>query len=154
MATLEEMEKRLAELESIEAIRKLKGRYTQIVDGFLDEPFESCFTENGVWDLGPAGSYVGRKAIGEIFKKVPEFQPFAIHYFVEADISVDGDKATGTWFMWEPATEGDGKAVWSAGVEYEKYERVNGEWLISELKLTSVFRTPYEQGWHKQRYTM
>ena len=50
------------------------------------------------------------------------------------------------------ATQGDGRAVWTAGIEEEIYEKVNGEWLISELKLTGIFRTPYEEGWHKVRF--
>ena len=150
--TIEELEKRLEKLETIDAIKRLKAKYAQIVDGFSTQPFEDCFTENGVWDLGPSGIVKGRKAIGELFKKMPELQPFSIHYFVQADIEVQGDKAVGKWYMWLPATLGDGRAVWSTGIEDEKYEKVNGEWLISELKLTPIFRTPYEEGWHKVKF--
>ena len=150
--TIEELEKRIEKLEAIDDIKRLKSKYAQIVDGFSDQPFEECFTEDGVWNIGPAGVVRGREAIRELFKKIPEVQPFSVHYFVQADIQVQGDKAVGKWYEWMAATQGDGRAVWTAGIEEEKYEKVNGEWLISELKLTGIFRTPYEEGWHKVRF--
>ena len=148
--SLEEMEKRLQKLEAIDEIKRLKAKYSQIVDGLSKEKFEECFTEDGVWDLGPAGIVKGRKAIAEMFKTVPQFQTFSVHYFVQPEIIVDGNKATGKWYMWLPATQADGVAVWSTGYEDEKYEKVNGKWLIKELKLTPIFRAPFEEGWHKK----
>ena len=152
MATIEELEKRLEKLEAIDDIERLKSKYAQIVDGLSDRSFEECFTEDAVWDLGEAGKVQGRKAIGELFKKVPEVQPFSVHYFVQAEIEVNGDKAVGTWYEWLAATQGDGRAVWTAGIENEEYRKVDGQWLISALKLTSIFRTPYEEGWHKKKF--
>ena len=55
--------------------------------------------------------------------------------------------------MWLPATKGDGGAIWAAGYEDDVYEKVNGRWLISKIKLTRCFRTPYEEGWHKKKFT-
>ena len=81
-----------------------------------------------------------------------KMQPFAVHYFVQADIEVRGDQAVGKWYEWLTATQADGRAVWTAGIEDEKYRKVNGEWLISETKLTPIFRTPYEEGWHKVKF--
>ncbi len=152
VATVKELEERLYKLEAVDEIKRLKSRYAQIVDKFSKEPFENCFTEDGVWDLGPTGSVKGRKAIGEFFKKVPEFMPFSFHYFLSGDIIVDGDKATGQWYMLQTAIVKGGRGLWLAAVEYEKYQRVKKQWLISELKLTSVFRTPYAEGWHKTRF--
>ena len=152
MATIEELERRLEKLEAIDDIKRMKSRYAQIVDGFSNEPFEECFTEDGVWDLGPAGKVKGRKAIRELFEKLPEVQPFSIHYFVQAEIEVEGDTAVAKWYEWLAATQGDGRAVWTAGIEEEKYKKINGKWLIAELKLTPIFRTPYEEGWHKVKF--
>jgi len=153
MATIEELEKRLEKLEAIDDIKRLKAKYAQIVDGLSDLSFEECFTEDAVWDLGAAGKVQGRKAIGELFRKVPEVQPFSVHYFVQAELEVHGNEAVGKWYEWLAATQGDGRAVWTAGIEEEEYRKVNGHWLISALKLTSIFRTPYEEGWHKVRFT-
>ena len=152
--SLEELERRLQVLEDVEAIRKLKARYSQVLDGFSKENVETLFTEDGVWDLDQRGRFVGRQAIKEFSKKLPEALPFCVHYFVQPTIVVEGQRAKGRWYMLVPATKGDGGAIWSAGLEDDEYEKVNGEWLISKLKLTSIFRTPYEEGWHKKRQVL
>jgi hypothetical protein len=151
---LNEIEKRIEVLEDIEAIKRLKSHYAQITDDFLNDDIEKLFTENAILDLTPRGIFKGREAIKEFFKKIPEFQPFSIHYFILPDIKIEGEKAQGRWYMWLPATKGDGGAIWVAGYEDDIYEKVNGEWLISKVKLTRCFRTPYEQGWQKMRFVI
>jgi ketosteroid isomerase-like protein len=148
----EELKRQIQVLGDLEAIRQLKARYAQVVDGFLNQDIEKLFTEDAVLDFTPRDILKGRQAIKEFFRKIPEFQPFSIHYFVLPDIKVEGEKAQGRWYMWLPATKGDGSAIWVAGYEDDMYVKVDGEWLISEVKLTRCFRTPYEEGWHKKRF--
>lgn len=150
--TLQELEKRIRVLEDIEAIKRLKSRYAQIVDGSSPEDIGKIVTENAAFNYGQLGSLKGRKAISDYFKKYPEIRPFRVHYFSQPDITIKGEEAYGRWYMWVPCSTGDGRALWSSGFEEEKYERVNGEWLIAELNLTSNFRTTYEEGWHKVRF--
>jgi|GEM_PF-5974273 len=59
--------------------------------------------------------------------------------------------ATGKWYLFQPATLKGDIGVWGSGLEYDKYRKVNGEWLISEMKLEIFFMTSYEQGWHKMK---
>jgi hypothetical protein len=42
-------------------------------------------------------------------------------------------------------------AVWIAGLEYDKYRKVNGKWLMSEMRLKLFILSPYEKGWGKVR---
>jgi hypothetical protein len=150
--SLQELEKRIRALEDVEAIKRLKSRYAQIVDGPSPGDIGKLVTEEAVFDYGPLGAVRGRKAISDYFRKYPEIRPFRVHYFSQPDLTVEGDTAHGRWYMWVPCSTGDGRALWSSGVEDEKYEKVNGEWLIAELKLTSNFRTTFEEGWHKKRF--
>ncbi len=150
--SLEELEKRIRVLEDIEAIKQLKSRYSQIVDGSSPEEIERLVTEDAFFDYGQVGTLKGRKAITEFFKKYPEVRPLRVHYFSQPDIQIEGDEAYGRWYMWCPCSSGDGRALWSSGFQEDKYKRVNGEWLIAGLKLTSNFRTTYEEGWHKRRF--
>jgi len=32
-----------------------------------------------------------------------------------------------------------------------KYRKIEGQWLQSEMRLEIFFLTPYEEGWHKTR---
>ena len=118
---MEEIDRRLSVLEDLECIKRLKARYAHILDGFSDENIENVFTDDGIWDLGPRGVYRGKGAIAEFFKKIPEIQPFSVHYFVQPEIEVDGEKAKGRWYMWLPATRSNNRAVWSAGIEDDEY---------------------------------
>ena len=149
--SLEDLEKRIQILEDIEAIKRLKSRYSQVVDKFRPGGVEELVTEDVVFDFGPLGEIKGRKAIADFFQKYPEIRPFSIHYFSQPEITVDGDVAYGRWYMWCPCTSGEGDALWSSGYQDDKYERVKGEWLIAGVKLTSCFRTTFEEGWHKKK---
>ena len=164
MNKLEELEKRIQGLEDLEAIKKLKARYAQLADekysdgmpkgekdleGIANE-MTQLFTEDAVWDGGRFGGILkGRKEIYKRFKGA-NFN-FAIHYFVMPHITINGDRAKGRWYMWEAATLTDGTPVWIAGFEDDEYTKINGQWLMSYLKFTLVFLTPYHQGWFQKK---
>ena len=151
--TIEDLAKRVQILEDIEAIKRLKARYAQACDSnYNPDEMVKIFTEDAVWDGGADfGVHRGRKEIKEFFKKVSGDLVFAIHYFMSPSITIEGNKANGRWYLWQAATLKGNKAVWLAGFEDDKYEKINNAWFQSEMKLTLLFMTPYEQGWHKKR---
>jgi ketosteroid isomerase-like protein len=150
MATLEE---RIQRLEDIEAIKNLKARYAAVCDDqYNPEEAIKLFTEDAVWDGGEDfGVHKGREAIKEFFAGVSENLIFAVHYFLQPIIKVNenGETASAKWYLWQAATMRDGTAVWVSGLEHDKYRKINGQWLMSEMKLDLFFMTPYEDGWHK-----
>jgi hypothetical protein len=150
MATLEE---RIQRLEDIEAIKKLKARYAAVCDDkYNPEEAIKLFTEDAVWDGGEDfGVHKGTDAIKEFFADVSRNLTFAVHYFLQPNIKVNenGETASAKWYLWQAATTGDGAAVWVSGLEHDKYRKINGQWLMSEMKLELFFMTPYEDGWHK-----
>ena len=149
--SLEELEKRVRVLEDLEAIKKLKARYGQVCDnGYDADELAAMFTEDALFLLTEKGETQkdkGRDAIRQRFKVMPQRIAFADHHFVSPIIELKGDKAEASWLMWTPATLADGKCVFGAGVERDKYEKVNGKWLISETHLEIFFRAPYGDGW-------
>jgi hypothetical protein len=68
-------------------------------------------------------------------------------------IEVKGDQATGSWYLFQPATlaEGD-QAVWLAARYEEEYVKLGGEWKFKHLKVFPSFLTPYEQGWVQKKF--
>ena len=153
MASLEELEKRVQALEDLEAIKKFKAFYAKACDDkYNPELMMEVFTEDAVWDGGKEfGVYRGRKEIYDFFKQVSESIVFAVHYFIAPNITVEGNKAHGRWYLWQACTFKDNKAVWLAAFEDDKYEKIDGRWWQKEMKLTLLFETPYEEGWHKKR---
>ena len=164
VAALRALEARVRTLEDAEAIRRLKARYAERVDaryadGRIAEPaaveelarqIAALFTEDAVWDGGPAlGLCRGRDAIRERMAK-PTLH-FSWHYFVKPRIEVDGDRATGRWDLLAPCTTSDDRPMWMAGVEDDVYRRVGGEWLHASMKLRVVFMAPHDRGWAKRK---
>ncbi len=151
---LEDLAARVQTLEDIEAIKKLKARYCEAADRRSEEAFLGCFTADATWEGGSFGSYQGRDAIQKLFRAIPDALSFAIHYVMNPQIEVDGDRATGRWYLLEPCTmlEGGEQAVWGAAYYEETYVRTEDGWKIATLDLSQQFWSPFEHGWAKQRF--
>jgi len=66
---------------------------------------------------------------------------------------VDGDAATGTWYLFQPCTYAEGnQAVWGSARYDEEYVRVDGQWMFKHLTLTSHFWTPFDKGWVETQF--
>ena len=87
-----DLEQRIAQLEDIEAIKKLKASYCLHVDHANEEGWVSLFTEDAVWDSDKFGRFDGREAIRGLFRNIPEMLHFAIHYVMNPIIEVNGDQ--------------------------------------------------------------
>jgi hypothetical protein len=168
MPTLEKLSAELAALrarvertEAALAIQNLKARYAQLVDeryvrgsvasseivAARAEAIAALFTEDGVWDGGPAlGISRGRAEIAARLR-APTLQ-FSWHFFLKSRIDVQApDRATARWDILSPCTTPDGKPQWMVGFEDDDYALVSGEWLHAHMKLTAVFMAPHETGW-------
>jgi ketosteroid isomerase-like protein len=151
----DDLAKRLQVLEDREAIRDLKALYAEICDDkYNPDRMMKLFTEDAIWDGGPRlGRYEGKEAMRKFFSDVSKNIVFAVHYFVQPTrLMVKGNTATGSWYLWQACTMGDGRAIWLAGIEDEIYRKVKGKWLFKEIKLNLLFATPYEVGWHKDQF--
>jgi hypothetical protein len=172
VSDLEALRKEVADLrarveaaEAVQAIQNLKARYAQLVDeryargklapeekiAAAAEQIAALFTEDGVWDGGPAlGVSTGRAEIAARMR-APTLV-FSWHFFLKPRIHVDGARARARWDILSPCTTKDGKPSWMAGFEDDEYARVGGEWLHTRMKLTTVFLAPHETGWQKIYY--
>ncbi len=164
-ARLRALEARLADVESVQAIERLKARYAELVDrrfsrGRVLEPealarvadqIAELFSEDGVWDGGPAlGVARGRDELRARMRQ-PTLR-FSWHYFLKPRIEVAGDRATGRWDILSPCTTQDGRPHWMAGFEDDEYVREAGVWRHSLMRLTAVFLAPHATGWERIFY--
>jgi hypothetical protein len=169
MTTVEELATQVAVLrqrvdtsESVLAIQALKARYGDLVDrrfsaGAVVDPetltvvaegVAALFTADGVWDGGPGlGQATGRGAIAA--RLGDPTLTFSRHFFMNPRIDVDGEWAKGRWELLSPCRRADGTSYWMCGFEDDEYARVDGVWLHSSMRLTSVFMAPVGQGWTK-----
>jgi ketosteroid isomerase-like protein len=146
---LETLERRIRRLEDIEAIKQLKARYAAYCDANYDaNALAELFTEDAVWDGGALGRNVGREAIRQFFRGSSQRIIFAVHNILSPIIEIDGDTATGTWYLLQTCTYAAGnQAVWGAATYHDRYVRHNGTWKFQHVRIESHFWTPFEEGW-------
>ena len=149
--TQPDLEARIRHLEDLEAIRKLKACYAAYCDDDYDaDRLAPLFAEDAVWDGGAMGRFEGRAAIRAFFAEADGVVPFAIHHVTNPIIEVEGDRATGRWYLWQPCTfqQGD-QALWMAGRYRDTYRREAGTWRFEHVAVELRMLSPYEEGWAK-----
>ena len=147
------LEAQVQRLIDIEDIKLLKLRYARFCDdGYNPEGIAGCFTEDGIWAGGPLGHAESRDGIRSFFARTPEVVSFAVHYTTNPIIEIDGDRAEGTWYLWQPMVMvADDQAMWLAAHYKERYRRENDKWLIEHLALDVKSFSPYESGFGRVR---
>lgn len=163
---IDALETRLAAVEAVQEIHRLKARYGSLIDEryTLDGPREpdevariadavtALFVPDAVWDGGDKlGIWTGRDEIRKRFLE-PTLE-FTLHYFLKPVIEVDpndANLAAGRWDILAPITFAGGRPGWMAGVEHDAYRRHEGRWLHSRMRLDVIFMGPDLRGWDRR----
>ena len=147
----EAIARHLQRLVDIEDIKQLKARYALACDDdYNPDKLAPLFTEDAVWDGSILGYAEGRAAIHEFFAGSSSLVPFAVHQISNPLIEVNGDEATGQWYLWQPMVF-QGEALWLSATYDDRYVRHEGQWLYQHLKLNIRMLTPYDEGPAKTR---
>ena len=144
-----ELEKRIAQLEDIEAIKQLKALYCDICDdNHNPDRITKIFVEDGIWEGGDFGKAQGLDAIRKLFQGFQKLISFSQHNIFNPRIEIDGDRAKGTWYLLGPFTfRKDNDARWIACRYEDDYVKVNGQWKYQHLRADIRMVAPYEKGW-------
>ena len=149
----EELDTRIKRLEDIEEIKNLQARYAYLIDTRQFERVADLFTDDLVADYGGMAKHTSKAELVEGMTRDAAGYSMWRHQMLMPLIELDGDKATGTWYLLCPFTairpEGDVPG-WIQG-KYERidYVRVDGIWKIRHLTFTLNFFSPYDDGWVK-----
>jgi ketosteroid isomerase-like protein len=146
---VEELEARIRNLEDVEAIRRLKGKFAYFADTKNAAAFMSLVADDAVWEFGPWGHFEGKEEILKFTQNVTlDTYSFMLHHFYDVSIEVEGDTATGIWYFLVPATNcKKERAEWLAGVYDETYVKVNGQWKFKRVATDFKVVAPYREGW-------
>jgi 3-phenylpropionate/cinnamic acid dioxygenase small subunit len=151
------LEARIQTLEDIEAIKRLKFRYADLVDSQQWLEVMNCFADDASGDYGPIGNYPTRKDLERFFFDiVPNVLPFTLHYVTNPSIElVDSERARGSWYFNVAATYAPtNKAIYLAGRYNDEYVKRDGDWLYQRIVLDVFYSTDYDQGWAQQRWNL
>ena len=130
------LEARITRLEDIEAIKQLKVRYTHVCDDDHNpETITALFAEDGIWESPDFGVAKGHAEIRALFQGFREKFSFSQHNISNPIIEVDGDRATGIWYIQGPWTETEGgKEIWMTARYDDEYVKIDGEWKYQHLR--------------------
>lgn len=160
------LEQRVQEIEDIEAIKRLKAEYAHAADAKYTADHQrkpqadldhyariqaDLFTEDAIWDGRPQWEHsVGREAFYEVART--SVWSMATHYFTMPHIVVDGDEATGTWYLWQTGTMTAGNmAMIMSAVTTDDYRKVDGKWLIAKTVFKLRYLTPLDVPWSESK---
>ena len=132
-----ELERRITRLEDIEAIKQLKARYCEICDdGHNPDRVTSVFAEDAIWESADFGKAQGHEEIRELFRGFQKMFSFSQHNIMNPIVKVDGDRATGVWYIMGPWTYSEtNDEKWFALRYDDDYVKVNGEWKYQHLRV-------------------
>ncbi len=131
------LEQRITRLEDIEAIKQLKARYCDICDDMHNpDRIASVFAPDAIWESADFGKAEGHAAIRELFTGFKKTFSFSQHNLMNPIIEVDGNRATGVWYMMGPWTYTDsGDEKWFALRYEDDYVKIDGEWKYQHLRV-------------------
>ena len=134
---LEQLAARITRLEDIEAIKQLKAEYCDICDDMHNpDRITGLFVEDGIWESETFGKAQGHAAIRTLFQGFKDMFSFSQHNIMNPRIVVDGDRATGIWYIMGPwdNTE-DGRSLWMTARYDDDYVKIDGEWKYAHLRV-------------------
>jgi ketosteroid isomerase-like protein len=128
----------LQTLLDMESIKQLRYSFAWYLETSRPDDLADLFTEDGLVEVGPWGRMEGQEAIrkgyGRAYRHGNQFG--AIHAVTNPRIFVNGDTATGTWYLLDCSLESkDLPPLQIIGIYDEAYRKVNGDWRISKLHL-------------------
>ncbi len=150
------LERDVARLEDVNAIKKLQRIYGFYTDKQLWSQAADLFSADGTIEVGGRGVYEGRDRIREFLllngPETPQPKRLFDHMQLQPIVHVadDGLTANGRWHVFaQEAVHGE-YANWGLGVLENEYVKEDGRWKIRRHHFYTTMYTPYEAGWGKQ----
>ena len=141
------LEKKVAELESMEYIRKVIMTYARALDEGRPELLEDLFSSDAMLHTTPWGKPVhGKDKVIKVFKQYMERFRSPRRYFANEEISVDGDAAQ-AFSYWFVTQERDGNSIIGWGTYRWDFVLDDGRWKITRFLIDILTMTTLEKGW-------
>jgi SnoaL-like domain len=140
-----DLARRVARLEAVEAIQRLKYRYWRACDAKDPEGFRECFVRHGAEiDYGPnLGKFSERDVLVDLYTRLALHQEDGhwtyhdIHHGKHPDIEIlDDTTATGRWTFWFMRVNLVDDVIEQASMEYrDRYVVEDGQWKIQASRV-------------------
>jgi hypothetical protein len=135
----------MLDLEAIELIKQLKARYFRFLDTRDLSGLQSVFTPDAQAHFKGADyefTLNGWPELDAFYKKSFTDTSFGMHNGHHPEITVDGDQASGIWYLQDIFVELNHKiTVMGSALYDDSYQKIDGEWRIA--------RTGYRRLWEE-----
>lgn len=127
-----------ADVASELEIRGLVARYADAVSRRDEKAFGPTFATDGEWHL--LGNVArGREKAVALWKALISNFPFVVQIASGGIIEVDGERATGTWYITEHNRDAKGGAMLVIGVYRDDYVREDGRWCFARRRFAPLY---------------
>lgn len=113
------------------AIHDLRARYARRLDDEEWAALADLFTEDAVVEYTRETLH-GREEVYEFVLNRVEYE-YSMHTVQMPEIRIDGDEATGEWYMLVYYVATDGTEGYVMGSYEDEYRRVDGEWKFAKV---------------------
>ena len=150
------LERDIARLEDVNAIKKLQRIYGFYTDKQLWSEAADLFSADGTIEVGGGGVYVGPERIRAFLRlngpESPQPKRLFDHMQLQpiVHVAADGLTAQGRWHVFAQEAMHGEYANWGLGVLENEYVKEAGVWKIRRHHFFTTMYTPYEAGWAKQ----
>jgi hypothetical protein len=119
--------------DTLEELRQLKYRYLRALDLKLWDEFAATLTPDVQASYGPKLSFDGRDAVVDFMRNSLPPTIITFHQCHHPELTVDGETATGTWYLEDKVIITEHRMLLTGAAFYEDtYTRGgDGEWRIS-----------------------
>jgi hypothetical protein len=155
------LEERVAALEAIEDIKRLKAHYAALCDkGYDPDGIAALCTEDCVWSSNSFGTFAGRAEIRGFFAGISSQIQWAMHFMIcpVIELAPGGEEASGSWYLLELATmagtepDAPADAVVMTGNYVDRYVRVDGAWRFANIQIDFHQVSNLDRGWVRQPF--
>jgi len=130
----------MVDLENIERIKQLKSKYFRSIDVRDLDTLESIFAEDAtVTFTSPTYEYElnGWEELQHFYGEEFSDTQFGLHHGHLPEISVDGDTATGIWYLHDVYLNLDeGTRLEGSAIYEDTFTKQGGEWKIQSMDYT------------------
>jgi ketosteroid isomerase-like protein len=128
-------------LEDELALRNLMGRYADAVNRVDAEAWIGTWAEDAIWNL--LGNPVsGRDNILALWKQMMSSFEFALMLPGSCLFEVDGNTATGHWYLHEYTRDPEGNASTILSRYVDTYVKQDGQWLYQSRDYGFIYNGP------------
>jgi hypothetical protein len=126
---------------AVEEIKQLKYRYLRTLDLKRWDEFAALFVPRATGDYGEGLSFGSRDELVGFMRDSLGPQMITLHQCHHPEITADGDRATGVWYLEDRVIMPEHRLVLEGAAFYEdRYVRTSGGWRIEH----TGYRRTYE----------